>query len=277
MAGGGRSRAGRERGYAAGVDDLHHGGQPGREHPALRGRRREGARPGAADCRHGAFLRHRGPGWGCRGVVSGASGESPGWTPVVFCRVDGAAFRARALGDSPSPDRAWPDARRGGAGLPRVVYALVRGGYLAVTTFFVLSGFVLSRSYRRTEWSARNLLGYGAGRLARVYPVYLLSLAVVAPFILADRTPARFPLVAAHGLLLQGWLGPVPVNWNTPAWSFSCEIFFYLSFPLAAILVLRAGWRQTAAVALAACCLTRFSGPAGCPAGSSPSSTSPIS
>src|SRR3954447_14109059 len=31
--------------------------------------------------------------------------------------------------------------------LPAPVYALLRGGYLAVTTFFVLSGFVLSRSY----------------------------------------------------------------------------------------------------------------------------------
>jgi peptidoglycan/LPS O-acetylase OafA/YrhL len=141
--------------------------------------------------------------------------------------------------------------------MPAAVYSLLRGGYLAVTTFFVLSGFVLSRSYSETQWSARNLLRYGAGRVARVYPVYLLSLAVVAPFILADATPAKTPLVAAHGLLLQGWLGHIPVNWNTPAWSLSCEMFFYVSFPLAAMLVLRAGWRQTIAVAIAACSMTR--------------------
>lgn len=141
--------------------------------------------------------------------------------------------------------------------LPAPAYAVIRAGYLAVTTFFVLSGFVLSRSYSATEWSPVNLLRYGAGRIARVYPVYLLSLAVVAPFILADRAAATAPLVAAHGLLLQGWLGPIPVNWNTPAWSLSCEIFFYFSFPLLAVAVLRAAWRQTVAVAVVACVLTR--------------------
>lgn len=141
--------------------------------------------------------------------------------------------------------------------LPAPLYAFIRGGYLAVTTFFVLSGFVLSRSYSATEWSPRALLKYGAGRIARVYPVYLLSLAVVAPFILADRARASAPLIAAHGLLLQGWLGPIPVNWNTPAWSLSCEIFFYFSFPLLAVLVLRAGWRGAVAAAVVACGLTR--------------------
>ncbi len=142
--------------------------------------------------------------------------------------------------------------------MPGPVYAFIRGGYLAVTTFFVLSGFVLSRSYSAIEWSPRNLLRYGAGRIARVYPVYLLSLAVVAPFVIADRRAASPPLLAAHGLLLQGWLGPIPVNWNTPAWSLSCEIFFYFSFPLLAILVLRAGWRGAVAAAILACGLTRF-------------------
>ena len=154
--------------------------------------------------------------------------------------------------------------------LPAACYTIIRGGYLAVTTFFVLSGFVLSRSYSETQWSRRNLLRYGAGRVARVYPVYLLSLAVVAPFILADRTPSKTPLVAAHGLLLQGWLGTIPVNWNTPAWSLSCEIFFYISFPLAAAVVLRAGWRRTIAVAVAACCMTRVLWACGVPDGVKP-------
>lgn len=141
--------------------------------------------------------------------------------------------------------------------LPPAIYSLIRGGYLAVTTFFVLSGFVLARSYTSTEWTGRNLLRYAAGRFARVYPVYVLSLAVVIPFILSDRTPGKAPLVAVHGLLLQGWLGHLPVSWNTPAWSLSCEIFFYLSFPLAAAWMQQANWQKTLAVAVAACCLTR--------------------
>jgi len=142
--------------------------------------------------------------------------------------------------------------------LPYPVYALIRGGYLAVTTFFVLSGFVLARSYADTRWNGRSLLRYGVGRLARVYPVYVLSLLMVAPFILADTAPRKVPLVAAHGLLIQGWLGHLPVSWNTPAWSLSCEMFFYLLFPLAAVWMQGAGWRKTLAVAAAACCLTHL-------------------
>ena len=141
--------------------------------------------------------------------------------------------------------------------LPRPVYSLIRGGYLAVTTFFVLSGFVLSRSYGGTQWNRRGLLRYGVGRIARVYPVYLLSLALVAPFIAADATPGKAPLLAAHGLLVQGWMGALPVNWNTPAWSLSCEMFFYLVFPLGAALILRAGRGGALAAAAGTCVLTR--------------------
>lgn len=141
--------------------------------------------------------------------------------------------------------------------LPGPVYQLIRAGYMAVTTFFVLSGFVLARSYAETRWDVRGLLRYGVGRVARVYPVYLLSLAMVAPFIAADRTPGKGPLLAAHGLLVQGWLGSLPVNWNTPAWSLSCEMFFYLVFPLAALGILRLEWRGAMVVAAATCVLTR--------------------
>jgi peptidoglycan/LPS O-acetylase OafA/YrhL len=140
--------------------------------------------------------------------------------------------------------------------LPHPLYALIRGGYLAVTTFFVLSGFVLSRSYGETAWNGRSLLRYGVARVARVYPVYLLSLALVAPFILASHVAGKVPLMAEHGLLLQGWLGPLPVSWNTPAWTLSCEMFFYLLFPLAAVAMQGAGWRKVLIVIGAACCLT---------------------
>jgi peptidoglycan/LPS O-acetylase OafA/YrhL len=154
--------------------------------------------------------------------------------------------------------------------LPYAIYALIRGGYLAVTTFFVLSGFVLARSHAATRWTGASLWRYGVGRFARVYPVYLLSLLVVAPFILADRAPGKGPLVAAHGLLIQGWLGHIPVDWNTPAWSLSCEIFFYITFPLAAAFLPRGTWRGTLGIAAAACCLTRLLWALGVPDGVKP-------
>ena len=140
--------------------------------------------------------------------------------------------------------------------LPAGIHDFIRGGYLAVTTFFVLSGFVLSRNYASTRWNGKNLLRYGVGRFARVYPVYVLSLAIVAPFILWDHTPGKASLLAAYGLLLQGW-SQLPVGWNTPAWTLSCETFFYLLFPLAVAFLHGKGWLKTLALASGACCLTR--------------------
>ncbi len=69
------------------------------------------------------------------------------------------------------------------ASLPAEVRAIIRGGYLAVSTFFVLSGFVLALSYRQNSWTRTSLIRYGVARLARVYPNYLLSLLIISPFI----------------------------------------------------------------------------------------------
>jgi len=149
--------------------------------------------------------------------------------------------------------------------LPPALYSLIRAGYLAVTTFFVLSGFVLARTYAATTWTRGSLLRYTAGRIARVYPVYLLSLLLVAPFIIADSAPRKGALIAAHGFLVQGWLGHLPVNWNTPAWSLSCEMFFYAAFPLALVAVARTAWRGALVAAVLACALTRILWAAGVP------------
>ena len=43
------------------------------------------------------------------------------------------------------------------AALPAPFFALIRGGYQAVTTFFVLSGFVLTRSYWDSAWTREGL------------------------------------------------------------------------------------------------------------------------
>lgn len=147
--------------------------------------------------------------------------------------------------------------------LPAPLATLVRSGYLAVATFFVLSGFVLARSYSRTAWNGSSLLRYGVNRIARIYPVYALSLAIIAPIIIADPRPilqaasgpSKAALVTNYVLVLQGWSGSLPVSWNTPAWSLSCEIFFYLCFPLAVFFMARLRWRGTLAIALAACVL----------------------
>ena len=132
---------------------------------------------------------------------------------------------------------------------PAPVVAALRGGYLAVETFFVLSGFVLALSYGSMSWDSKSLIRYSAGRFARVYPAYLLGLLMIAPFI-ADYAGKDKPAqLAIYSFALQGWTPPA-VYWNTPAWSLSCELFFYLSFPLIARLRLKAITLVSAAVLL---------------------------
>jgi hypothetical protein len=138
--------------------------------------------------------------------------------------------------------------------LPHPIYTLVRDGYLAVSAFFVLSGFVLTQSYGETSWTAATLVRYARGRLARVYPVYALSLLLISPYIALANVPNKAALVANYVFLFQGWTGTLPVHWNTPAWSLSCEIFFYLCFPLAALVLRKLGPRA-AVVAAAGVCL----------------------
>jgi peptidoglycan/LPS O-acetylase OafA/YrhL len=145
--------------------------------------------------------------------------------------------------------------------LPLASASLVRGGYLAVQTFFILSGFVLARSYAKGTWTRNDIWKYAAARFARIYPVYLVSLAVVAPFIFqtmlrpGKSAATKAGLLLDYGLVLQGWKGGLGVGWNTPAWSLSCEFFFYLFFPFL-LIGLRKANRLTVAAALVTALVT---------------------
>lgn len=137
---------------------------------------------------------------------------------------------------------------------------LVAKGYLGVDLFFILSGFILSHVYL-ARWETRNF-NYGSflwARLARVYPVHLVTLAAtVAIWLLAMKMGASFDPVAfdpavipQHLLLIHAWGTTPSVQWNFPSWSISAEWFAYLGFPLAAMAVLLLHRWAWAAVLLA--------------------------
>jgi peptidoglycan/LPS O-acetylase OafA/YrhL len=142
--------------------------------------------------------------------------------------------------------------------LPPAMQSIFRGGYLAVQTFFLLSGFVLAQSYSTTRWNKRSLTKFAMARFARIYPAYLLSLVLISWFVIEfllkpGRSVAqKAAVVGDYAFVLQGWTGSLNVGWNTPAWSLSCEFFFYLCFPLLFVWLGRGG-RTRVLTALGAC------------------------
>ena len=138
-------------------------------------------------------------------------------------------------------------------GLPAPALQMLRGGYLAVQTFFVLSGFVLARTYADATWDRRSLGRFFTARFARIYPVYFVSLIVLSPFIIEMllapvwQAGQRASLLTNYLFVLQGWTGALGVGWNTPAWSLSCEFFFYLWFPLLFAALRNARWMAISA------------------------------
>lgn len=123
--------------------------------------------------------------------------------------------------------------------LPDPIRFFLDQGHLAVRTFFVLSGFVLTQGYARSPWRRKDLARYAMARFARIYPVYLLSLLLVAYFMLKTGTLHD---AVTYGFVLQGWMPTPGAGWNTPAWSLSCEFFFYLCLPPVLLWLGRRGW-----------------------------------
>ncbi|WP_405965272.1 acyltransferase [Streptomyces sp. NBC_00723] len=106
--------------------------------------------------------------------------------------------------------------------------ALRNGGWAGVTFFFILSGFVLA-------WSARDndtTRAFWGRRLAKVYPNHVVTFFfALAMYAYASATWGRG---VPNFLLLQAWIPKDDVFFsiNNPSWSLSCELVFYLLFPL---------------------------------------------
>jgi peptidoglycan/LPS O-acetylase OafA/YrhL len=134
-------------------------------------------------------------------------------------------------------------------------------GYVGVSFFFVLSGFILVYTYAGRPMVLRD---FWRARFARIYPAYTFSLLVTAPFfffaVLTMNIPffvwakAHLKLASALVLsLLQAWVPQAALTWNAVAWSLSVEAFFYLLFPFLLLLLIRRSQPQLFLIAVASC------------------------
>ena len=136
----------------------------------------------------------------------------------------------------------------------------LRGGYLFVDFFFVLSGFVITHAYGGRLSSVKDAGVFILRRFGRVWPLHVAVLGAFAaveglrylmaqmngnanfqPFDTNGATPlADLP---AHIALIHG-PGFLPrMTWNYPSWSISAEFWTYIFFA-AVTLAAPARWRQ---------------------------------
>ena len=126
-------------------------------------------------------------------------------------------------------------------------------GYIGVGFFFLLSGFILTYSYRAAfanglRWD--SVRAFYVARVARIVPLHLVTMPPMILTMVYFGNPlwsdvgarARVTEVAAQAVLLQSWFPQRAVHFggNGPSWSISVEAFFYALFPLLAYVLLRA-------------------------------------
>ncbi|WP_406249602.1 acyltransferase family protein [Microbacterium sp. M] len=121
--------------------------------------------------------------------------------------------------------------------LPGPISELTRYGNFGVAFFFILSGFVLT-------WSWRPSVGIGTfywRRFARIYPLNLVTLLIAIPVFYSFTPDPAQPWVKPFDLgilvlcllLLQGWSRDPVVMFagNPAAWTLTVEMFFYAMHP----------------------------------------------
>lgn len=130
----------------------------------------------------------------------------------------------------------WTWTRAPGVGMEGVLGHLILTGNYGVDLFFVLSGFLI---YGHLMTRKQPFARYFRRRIERIYPVFLVILAIYASLSLAlprsvavPQEPVAFTLHLAANLLLLP--GIFPIDALVPvAWSLSYEMLFYLMIPLA--------------------------------------------
>jgi peptidoglycan/LPS O-acetylase OafA/YrhL len=108
-------------------------------------------------------------------------------------------------------------------------------GWTFVDLFFVISGYIFAHVYRGgAELRSGGQLGaFAAARVARLYPLHLAMLMIVAA-VDWGRPENTIQIFLCHLFMLQGLVPGADSGFDGPSWSISVELLCYLLFALAA-------------------------------------------
>jgi peptidoglycan/LPS O-acetylase OafA/YrhL len=149
-----------------------------------------------------------------------------------------------------SPD--WAELRP----LDQWLWPLYEHGDLAVPFFWVISGFVLTFVYVGKPVPTRS---FAVNRFARLYPLHLVTLMVVAVLQLVAQARWGTTLIYANDdwrhfmlqlLFASNWVRAGEYSFNAPIWSVSAEILVYAFFWTVHLRLLRHGIIYPAVIAI---------------------------
>ena len=109
----------------------------------------------------------------------------------------------------------------------------IDSGFLAVTLFFILSGFILAYTYQGQIQGRSHRRRFWEARFARLWPLYAVALLFQSLVTLQVPPP---PVALATVLMVQAWNPFHPAMaaaWSPVLWTLSVEALFYLLFPFA--------------------------------------------
>ncbi|OJU44409.1 MAG: hypothetical protein BGN96_01605 [Bacteroidales bacterium 45-6] len=109
-------------------------------------------------------------------------------------------------------------------------------GFVGVSFFFILSGFIISYSYKhKIEGHSVSKRTFWVGRIARIYPLHVFTL-LVAIFLHREMWQNGVSWLGhfiPNLFLLQAFIpkSGYYYSFNSPSWSLCCEMLFYGLFP----------------------------------------------
>ena len=120
---------------------------------------------------------------------------------------------------------------------PHFITNIISQGPVAMSLFFILSGFILTYNYKNMQ-PHREYSQFIMRRFARIYPVYILA-ACLTLYWLGVPLHGDFQALAkivflmfTNIFIIQAWFPASFAYWNDGlSWSLSVEAFCYLLFP----------------------------------------------